>query len=116
MCHVLIIEDEAMIAMLLQDVLEEAGATSFAFAATEDDAVWLALQRAPDVIASDVQLVEGTGLGAVQRIHANVGEIPVLFITGTPTDCLPRIPQGIVLTKPVSTLQIITAFQQIAPS
>ena len=67
MCHVLVIEDEPMIAMLIQDVLEEAGATSFAFAATEHDAVALAAAQAPAVIASDVHLLEGTGPAAVQR-------------------------------------------------
>jgi CheY-like chemotaxis protein len=34
MCHVLIIEDEALVAMDLQVCLEGLGATSFAFAET----------------------------------------------------------------------------------
>lgn len=67
MCHVLIIEDEPLIAILLQDILEEAGATSFSFAVTEQEAVDLAGQRVPAVIASDVNLLEGTGAQAVQR-------------------------------------------------
>jgi len=70
MCHVLIIEDEPMIAMLLQDLLEEAGATSFAFAATEQDAVTLAVQHPPRVITSDIHLLEGTGPRAVAEIKS----------------------------------------------
>ena len=35
MCHVLIIEDEMLVAMHLQSVLGEEGAMSFAFASTE---------------------------------------------------------------------------------
>jgi len=116
MCHVLVIEDEPMIAMLLQDILEEGGATSFAFAATEQDAVQLAMQHRPEVIASDVHLLEGTGPHAVQRIHAELGEVPVMFITATPSDCRPCDPPGIVLTKPINLREVLAAFQQLAPS
>ena len=116
MCHVLVIEDEPMVAMLLQDAFEQAGATSFAFAATEQDAVWLALEHAPAVISSDVQLLEGTGPSAVQRIHAELGDVPVIFITASPADCQPCNPPGIVLSKPVTAGQIIAAFQQVAPT
>lgn len=115
MCHVLIIEDEPMIAMLLQDICEEAGATSFMFAATEQDAVMLAQKHRPAVITSDVHLLEGTGPQAVQRIQAEFGDVPVIFITATPADCEPCAPPGIVLTKPVDTRQMLTAFRQLAP-
>ena len=113
MCHVLVIEDEPMIAMLLQDILEEAGATSFAFAATEQDAIDLALEHTPAVIASDVHLLEGTGPHAVRQIQAVLGEIPVIFITATPADCEPCAPPGIVLTKPIDLRQVTTAFRQV---
>lgn len=116
MCHVLVIEDEPMIAMLVQDTLEEAGATSFAFAATEKDAVRLALQQAPAVIASDVHLLEGTGPQAVQQIHAELGEVPVIFITAAPRDCQPCNPPGVVLTKPLNLHHLATAFRQFAPA
>lgn len=115
MCHVLVIEDEPLIAMHLQDIFEDAGATSFAFAATEQAAVSLALEHAPAVIASDVCLLEGTGPQAVQRIHAAIGNVPVIFITATPIDCDVCNPPGIVLAKPISRPQVLAAFQQIAP-
>ena len=114
MCHVLIIEDEPMIAMLLQDVLEEAGATSFAFAATEQDAVDLALSNAPSVITSDVNLLEGTGPRAVEQIHRALGYIPVIFITATPEACGEELSAGTVLVKPVDVRRVATVFQQIA--
>lgn len=79
MCHVLIIEDEPMIAILLQDLLEEAGATSFAFAATERDAVRAASEWLPEMIASDVSLLEGTGPSAVANIVQFAGDLPVVF-------------------------------------
>jgi CheY-like chemotaxis protein len=116
MCHVLIIEDEPMIAMLLQDVFEDAGATSFAFAATECDAVELAVQNVPAVIASDVRLIEGSGPKAVEQIRAALGSIPAMFITGTPDACPLVDPLNVVLVKPVSVDQLTEAFAQIAPA
>jgi CheY-like chemotaxis protein len=61
MCHVLIIEDEPLVAMDLENVLIEAGATSFAFASTEAEAVEQACARLPRVMTSDVRLTSGTG-------------------------------------------------------
>jgi CheY-like chemotaxis protein len=69
-CHVLIIEDEPLIAMLLHDVLEDAGATSFSYADTQDEAVASARDRPPAMITSDVKLLRGTGPRAVALIHA----------------------------------------------
>ncbi len=112
MCHVLIIEDEPMIAMLLQDVFEDAGATSFTFAATEQDAVALALYRVPDVIASDVRLIEGNGPEAVRRIRAELGDVPVIFMTASPEACQPNLPLGVILNKPLSLNEITAAFRQ----
>ena len=115
MCHVLIIEDEPMIAMLLQDALEEAGATSFSFAATEHDAVRLALEEAPAVITSDVRILEGTGACAVEQIRHALGPIPVIFITGTPEGCT-STPSSAVLTKPVTIRQVVNAFLSVTSS
>ena len=43
MCHVLIIEDEPLVAMLLRELLEDEGATSFSFADTQDSALAAAI-------------------------------------------------------------------------
>ena len=115
MCHVLIIEDEPFIALLLQDLLEGEGATSVAIAVTEDDAVASALACLPAVITSDVKLLEGTGPHAVQRIHDKLGDVPVLFITGTPQDCQPCAPPGKVFSKPIDHRAVIAAFHELGP-
>lgn len=102
-----------MIAMLLQDALEDEGATSFAFAATEKDAVDLALQHPPALITSDVNLLEGTGPAAVAQIHQKLGDVPVIFITATPSMCEPCDPPGVVLVKPVNVRHVAAAFHQL---
>ena len=115
MCHVLIIEDEPMVAMDLEALLESEGATSFAFAASEADAVREAVARRPDLITSDVALVEGTGPVAVETIISRIGPVPVIFITGTPDACHPCEAHP-VLCKPFSRAAIARTFRDLKPA
>ena len=115
MCHVLIIEDEPLVAMDLQAMLQDEGATSFAFAATEAEAVEAARAQRPHLITSDVKLLEGTGPSAVQTIVAEQGEMPVIFITATPDECRPRELQATVLRKPLRRVSVVETFRVLAP-
>ena len=115
MCHVLIIEDEPLLAFDLQDMLSAVGATSFAFAETEEEAVTEARARRPDVITSDVMLREGTGPRAVALILGEIGPVPVIFITGSPDQCAPCDPPARVLAKPVADEMVCAAFREVAP-
>lgn len=115
MCHVLIIEDEPLIAMDIQDMLGRMGATSFAFAETEDEAIEAARVQRPDVITSDVILREGTGPNAVDCIQSEMGPLPVIFITATPGSCRPCPPPYCILCKPVGPAILSTAFHAVTP-
>lgn len=113
MCHVLIIEDEALVALDIQDILSSAGAESFSFAETEEEALLAARERRPDVITSDVMLREGTGPRAVEAIQREHGPLPVLFITASPDQCPPYAASAKVLAKPVCDGQVRAAFQEL---
>nr|WP_295665972.1 response regulator [Sphingomonas sp.] len=111
----LIIEDEPFIAMDIQQLLEQEGATSFSFAGSEDEAVASAMQSRPDVITSDVKLASGTGPHAIETIFERLGTIPVIFITGSPQDCTPCEPPGVILRKPVDAREVVAAFHSVRP-
>ena len=113
-CHVLIIEDEPLIAMQVRDILEDEGANSFTFADTQEGAVASALLHPPDVITSDVKLIHGTGPLAVGVIQENLGDVPVIFITATPAECEPCAPPGQVLEKPVDKAKLAAVFHELA--
>ncbi|MGK2911843.1 MAG: response regulator [Sphingobium sp.] len=113
MCHVLVIEDEPLIAAMVRDILENEGATSFSFADTQAGAVAAALSDPPGLITSDVKLAAGTGPLAVNAIHAALGSIPVIFITGTPAECHPCNPPGRVLMKPLNQAEFAAAFHEV---
>jgi two-component system, response regulator PdtaR len=114
MCHVLIIEDDALLALDIEHLLSACGATSFSFAVTEQQAVCAAALKRPAVITADVRLREGSGPQAVARIEAEVGLIPALFITGTPEECIPCDPPHRVFEKPVDDHTLVRAFREVA--
>jgi len=115
MCHVLVIEDDWLIADHIISLIEQAGATSYDQADSETDAVVAANAHVPDMIVSDVRLREGTGPLAVRRIIATYGEIPVMFITGTPEACEPCEQPAVILNKPILESAVIDAFRKLAP-
>jgi two-component system, response regulator PdtaR len=116
MCHVLIIEDDWLIADHIAQLVEAAGASSIDMADSEDDAIASASLRAPEVIISDVSLGKGGhGPTAVQRIIGMIGERPVLFVTGEPRIFQPHSASMRVLHKPVEDEILIATFLEIAP-
>jgi len=84
MKHVLIIEDEMLIAMHLESLIADIAGTTIDLAATEREAVHMAEARPPSLILSDVRLVEGTGPAAVRTIRKMLGPVPVIYVTGNP--------------------------------
>jgi CheY-like chemotaxis protein len=111
MAHVLIIEDEILIALDLAEQLEDYGAFSFAFASSEERALAAAKERRPDVITCDVTLAQGFGPRAIRAIHEEEGPIPTIFVTGTPDDTLMAYQPCVILQKPVDQTSLVEAFR-----
>jgi two-component system, response regulator PdtaR len=107
---VLVVEDDAIIGMLLAEMLQEMGYEVCAVAATEDDAVAYAEQFKPGLMIVDEHLGAGSGLSAVKRILRN-GPVPCVFISGAP---LPLEMSGTnVLQKPFVEEDLVRAIQQV---
>jgi CheY-like chemotaxis protein len=115
-CHVLIIEDDLLVALHLQTLLEQNGATSVDIADTESKAIRAAAANPPSVITSDVGLASGTGPAAVQAIQQEHGAIPVIFVTGKPETCPPCGPRARVLGKPFDEVALARAFRELRPA
>jgi CheY-like chemotaxis protein len=81
---ILIIEDEALIAMDLENLLENLGHEVTGIARTRTDAVTLAKAKRPGLILADIQLADGSsGMDAVNELLTTF-EVPVIFITAYP--------------------------------
>ncbi len=97
--HALVIEQEAHIALMIEDVLRDIGFGSFDFATSVRDAVAAARRRCPALITSDVRLGAGTGLEAVQSICSQ-RPIPVVFVTATAWEVRDRVEGVEIVQKP----------------
>ncbi|MDB5402236.1 MAG: two-component system, response regulator PdtaR [Acetobacteraceae bacterium] len=107
---VLVVEDDAMIGMLLAEMLVEMGYNVCAVAATEEDAVADASRFKPGLMIVDENLREGSGVSAVKRILQD-GPVPCVFISGAPMH-LGR-PGAHVLQKPFLEGDLVRAIQHV---
>lgn len=99
---VLIIEDEPLIAMQLENLVQDLGHTVSGNAATRTDAVRIFNETRPGLILADVQLADGSsGIDAVEDILKGA-DVPVIFITAYPEKLLTgeRPEPTFLVTKP----------------
>jgi DNA-binding response OmpR family regulator len=106
--HALIIEDDALVAMAIEEILRDCGFTSFHLAVSLDEAVAAARERCPSLITADVELRPGSGVDAVQTICSD-SPIPVIFITARADAARSRMPQHRVLSKPFRVSEVEAA-------
>jgi CheY-like chemotaxis protein len=79
---VLVVEDEALIAWTLHDMLEAIGFSDVRVARDANEALALAGERQPGLLICDINLGPGEdGVSVAARIRA-LGHVTVLFITG----------------------------------
>lgn len=113
--QVLIIEDEAIIAMDLEGIVSSMGHSVTGVARTEEGAIKLGGTAVPDLILADIQLADGSsGIDAVNRLLAEHGDRPVIFITAFPERLLTgeRPEPAFLISKPYAEDQVRAAVSQ----
>jgi CheY-like chemotaxis protein len=106
--RVLVIEDDALIAMLLSELLAGMGHDVCATAATEADAVTAATRHRPDLMIVDARLGRGSGVSAVEEI-LRAGPVAHLFISGDAEKVQTRQPDAVVVGKPFREAELARA-------
>ncbi|MDB6178154.1 response regulator [Paracoccus sp. Z330] len=112
---VMVIEDEMIIAMDLKGIVQAMGHDVTGVARTHSQAIELAGQARPDLILADIQLADGSsGIDAVNELLADLGDIPVIFITAFPERLLTgdRPEPAFLISKPYSEEQVRSAVSQ----
>ena len=113
--RVLVIEDEAIIALDLQSIVADMGHRITGVAPTHKAAIDLFGREKPDLILSDIQLADGSsGIEAVNEILKTAKDTPVIFITAFPERLLTgeRPEPAFVITKPYTEEQVRSAVSQ----
>jgi len=109
--RVLLVEDEAMIAMLLAEVIVQMGYIVCAVAATEDDAIAAGARCQPDLMIVDEVLRKGSGVSAVREILRS-GPVPHIFVSGASLNDQTLSPSAVVISKPFSISELVQAIQR----
>ena len=108
--RVLIIENEAIIALLFAEVLEEMGHVVCATETTEAGAIAAAVRLKPELIITDVRLSEGSGIDAINVILQS-GFVPHVFVSGDMIDQNTINPAAGLLQKPFYEPQLVKAIE-----
>ena len=111
---VLIIEDEPIIAMDIEELVQNCGHSVVGVATTEAEAVRLAELHKPGLILADINLgIGGDGTSAVARIMQH-HYAPVIFVTAYPERLLTGedLEPAYVITKPFEPLTLAIATYQ----
>ncbi len=112
---VMIIEDEAIIAMDIESIVADMGHRVTGIARTRDEAVALGRADVPDLILADIQLADNSsGIDAVNDLLAELGHRPVIFITAFPERLLTgdKPEPAFLISKPYTEDQILSAVSQ----
>lgn len=108
----LVVDDEALIAHLIESVLVDAG-FDVRVAHTADDAVALIDESDADLAAlvTDVRLGSGSGWAVATHARERQPLIAVVYVTGDSAEAWPAhgVPQSVLIQKPFVGAQIVTA-------
>lgn len=109
--RVLVVEDDALIAMLLSEMLEDMGHSVCATESSEAGAVAAALRYKPDLMIVDVGLRDGSGVSAIAAI-SHTRPVPHLFVSGDRSIIAALKPDVVVVQKPFREADLARGIQR----
>jgi len=111
--RILIVEDDAVTALLLSNVMAEMGCEVCGLASTGPRGVALADYYRPDLALVDVRLAKGTdGMKAARQMRKEL-KVDVVLITGSTPDDMDGEEDLPLVRKPFDTIQIKSAVRRM---
>jgi CheY-like chemotaxis protein len=108
--RVMIVEDNRIIAGLLAELIEAIGHEVCGIESDESGSVAGARRMKPDLMIVDVNLQDGSGIGAVEAITCEC-HIPHIFVSGDASAVRLLKPKATVLQKPYFELDLLLAIK-----
>ena len=112
--HVLLVEDDALIALALEDALKEAGAARVSWCATVASTMAVLESENPDTIVLDVHLSDADDGWALAELIPQLGlrNVQIVFSTGAPDDIPEDIAAlGLIFEKPYDPADLVEAIR-----
>lgn len=114
--HILVVDDEQTVREVIGRVLQKAS-FDVTSAASGAEALEEIAKETPDLILLDLKMPDMDGPATLAEIRENVGDVPVIVITGYPdSDLMARaLERGpiMLLTKPVAPRQLIQTVRMV---
>ena len=114
---VLLVEDEALISMMVSDALSEVGFEVHEAASADEALRYLGEGGAVDVLFTDINLAGGmSGAELAQRARALKPGLPVVYASGRyrGEDMPGRVPDSVFVQKPYDTAAVCSLCQRLA--
>jgi CheY-like chemotaxis protein len=109
---ILVVEDEALVAMLVEDALLDSGFTVLGPAATVEEALALLEREAPDAVVLDLNLAGETSAPVADWLALR--RIPYVIATGYGASGLPAGHEdAMVLAKPYDPAELTSVLDRI---
>ena len=117
--NIMLVEDEAIIALWLRMELNKAGYSACKIFSTGEDAIKAAAKEKPDLVLMDIQLSsQMNGFEAAHHI-CELQAVPVIFFTGYPDVELKHkaaeFKSAGYFVKPVNIQELVTAINNLFP-
>jgi len=112
--HVLLVEDDALLAMALEDALKEGGAARVTWCSTVAGAMEALEADLPDTIVLDVHLADANDGWALAELLPQLGlrKVQIVFCTGAPNEIPENVAAlGPIFEKPYDTAQLVEAIR-----
>jgi CheY-like chemotaxis protein len=106
-CHILVVEDEFLVALELITILTREGAIVLGPVQTVRQALGLVARNSLDCAILDIKLADGASFTVADRLAEN--GVPFVFVTGYADDAVPpRHRQRPVIHKPFTPASLLT--------
>jgi CheY-like chemotaxis protein len=109
--RILVVEDDAVIASLFEELLAILGHQVCACVGSEDEAVTAAETHEPDIMIVDERLGAGSGVAAMSTILAR-GHVPHVYVTGNGAAVRQVQPDAVVVTKPFGEAELVAGMNR----
>lgn len=112
--RVLVVEDDAILAMAAEEILREGGVEQVDLCTTTESALAVLREAMPEAIILDVHLADRDDGWAIAELVQALGENrpKIIFATGSPQDIPAQIAElGLVLEKPYTPEALVAALR-----
>jgi CheY-like chemotaxis protein len=111
MHQILVVEDDAFLAVVLSELLVGMGHTVCEIASTQAGAVAAVVRHNPDLMIVDETLSEGDGVSVVEDILRAGMFVAHVFVSGNPGRVHAHKPGSVVVRKPFRLAELVGAME-----